>query len=220
MRKIGVAPTLNDFVRWTSQITDWLKTVTERFNLYRGTAYPSASEVPEGQWVFFHNTATGIVRVYTKINGVLTNVFGSANLGLGTAAFQDMNNMGVATFTGAVDFNSLATFNGRLTIANSEVMMPTFDSSASGSTIVLTTADRIWLNITPATKAAMTWRLPASPAQGQLVRICTDGQITATTFQDSAGVAANVKNAPTTLLAGQFCEFMYRTANTTWYRVG
>jgi hypothetical protein len=29
-----------------------------------------------------------------------------------------------------------------------------------------------------------------------------------------------VINAPATLAPGEFCEFMYRTANTSWYRIG
>jgi hypothetical protein len=94
-----------------------------------------------------------------------------------------------------------------------------FANVGTGGTVALTAPPRRYVN-TGAAKAALTFDLPASPVNGQTFEIATDNAITTVTVRDSAGVAGNVLNAPTTLAAGGFCKFEYRSSNTTWYRVG
>ncbi len=71
------------------------------------------------------------------------------------------------------------------------------------------------------TLAAGTITLPASPVDGQLVSINSTQTITALTVAASAG--KSIKNAPTALTisttAGQGYRYIYRSSNTTWYRL-
>ena len=71
MRRLGVSPKLGDFERKASSINDWLNTVGSRLNVYSGANDPVASEVPESQWIVYHNTTLNEVRVWTNIAGVM-----------------------------------------------------------------------------------------------------------------------------------------------------
>lgn len=75
------------------------------------------------------------------------------------------------------------------------------------------------------TIAAMTFVTPASTnlLNGQRLGLCTTQIVTTLTI--TAGSGTTVSNGPTALLvpvatgAGSCVEWIYRTANTTWYRV-
>lgn len=71
MRRLGVAPKTLDVERQTPALSDWFQTVTERANMYSGSADPAVSEVPENQWIVYRNTTSGEVRIWTNIAGVL-----------------------------------------------------------------------------------------------------------------------------------------------------
>lgn len=71
MRRLGVATKQQDFDRQSPTVDDWFKTATDRLNVYSGAADPSLSEVPENQWVIYHNTTLLEVRIWTNIAGVL-----------------------------------------------------------------------------------------------------------------------------------------------------
>jgi len=72
-----------------------------------------------------------------------------------------------------------------------------------------------------ATLATGTITMPAAPVDGQVVRIGSSQTITALTVSPNTG--QSIKNAPTiftvTLTGDQGYEFLYRAANTTWYRL-
>lgn len=68
------------------------------------------------------------------------------------------------------------------------------------------------------TLATLTVVLPASPVDTQRVRLGTSQIITALTLSPAA--AETVKNAPSSLTAGGSFEYIYRSANTTWYKIG
>jgi hypothetical protein len=111
-------------------------------------------------------------------------------------------------------------FSGLTTMNGGQVWGVVFGNPASGDTVAITAATRMYVNINPTTRAALTFNLPASPTNRQVVRISTDGAITALTVNDSAGVAANVLNAPTTLAVGEHCEFVYRNVVAKWIKCG
>lgn len=111
------------------------------------------------------------------------------------------------------------TFDGLTTMDGGQAWGIEFDNSASGSTVSIAATSRLFINIGAGTKAALTYRLP-SAVNKQVVRICTDGAITALTVADSGGTTGNVLNAPTTLAVGGFCEFAYRASSAKWYRCG
>jgi len=66
--------------------------------------------------------------------------------------------------------------------------------------------------------AAGTVTMPLSPSDWMTVTISTTQTITALTLSPNTG--QSVSNAITTLLAGGAASYLYRAADTTWYRVG
>lgn len=79
----------------------------------------------------------------------------------------------------------------------------------------------LYLVLEPAgTLATGTVTLPASPRDGLVVHLNTTQAITALTIVANAVPAGQViADAPTTLPIGGAVGFLYRAANTTWYRV-
>jgi len=68
MRRLGQSPKVESLDNINNN--GWFATVTERLNVYSGAADPTAAEIPENQWIVFHNTASGETRVWTNIAGV------------------------------------------------------------------------------------------------------------------------------------------------------
>ena len=73
------------------------------------------------------------------------------------------------------------------------------------------------LVINPAgTLATGTITMPASPADGMTIRFSSSQIITALTV--SANTGQSIVSAVTTLAAGGGAAYIYRLADTTWYR--
>lgn len=70
MRRLSTAPNAVEIKNNIQKTTDWTATVGERLNVYQGDADPDVSEIPENQWIVFHNTTAGEVRIWTNIAGV------------------------------------------------------------------------------------------------------------------------------------------------------
>lgn len=66
------------------------------------------------------------------------------------------------------------------------------------------------------TLATGTITMPASPSDGMTVRFSSSQIITALTV--SANTGQSIVSAVTTLAAGGGAAYIYRLANTTWYR--
>jgi hypothetical protein len=66
------------------------------------------------------------------------------------------------------------------------------------------------------TLATGTITMPALPADGMVVAFSSTQIITTLTV--SANVGQSIVNAVTTLAAGGGAKYIYRLANTTWYR--
>lgn len=67
--RIGIAPRIETFDAPPTNL--WLNGITSRCKLYEGIVDPVVSEVPENQWIVFHNTALSEVRIWTNVAGVL-----------------------------------------------------------------------------------------------------------------------------------------------------
>lgn len=69
MDRLGVPPKTQTFDVPPTNL--WFKIITDRMNVYSGAADPTVAEVPENQWIVFHNTALSEVRIWTNVAGVL-----------------------------------------------------------------------------------------------------------------------------------------------------
>jgi len=78
-----------------------------------------------------------------------------------------------------------------------------------------------WLLLDPAaTLASGSITLPSQPGDGQVVGTSTTQTITALTLSVQGAHQLAPGAAITTLAQGGFAEWMFRSANNTWYRVG
>jgi len=66
MRRLNVAPKDDDLLKYT-----WFQIATDRLNVYSGSSDPVASEIPENQWIVYHNTTSGEVRLWVNIGGAV-----------------------------------------------------------------------------------------------------------------------------------------------------
>lgn len=88
----------------------------------------------------------------------------------------------------------------------------------TGFSITASASDNVILLEPAGTLASGTVIMPASPKDKQVVRIATTATITALTV--SANTGQTLKGAVTTLAANGFASWIYRSTNTTWYRIG
>lgn len=99
--------------------------------------------------------------------------------------------------------------NGLLQSYDYQVLTTGFTYTFAAGTQVLV--------INPAgTLATGTITMPASPADGMTIRFSSSQIITALTV--SANTGQSIVSAVTTLAAGGGAAYIYRLANTTWYR--
>ena len=99
--------------------------------------------------------------------------------------------------------------NGLLQSYDYQVLTTGFTYTFAAGTQVLV--------INPAgTLATGTITMPASPADGMTIRFSSSQIITALTV--SANTGQSIVSAVTTLAAGSGAAYIYRLANTTWYR--
>jgi len=68
------------------------------------------------------------------------------------------------------------------------------------------------------TLATGTVIMPASPTDGMQVRVASTQIITALTM--SANTGQTLLNGLSAFTAGGFALYMYKSSNTTWYRIG
>jgi hypothetical protein len=96
-----------------------------------------------------------------------------------------------------------------------------YQTPATGFNITI--GNNIYTQILDPAGALLTGTLtmPSSPGDGQVVRITSTQSISTLTVSPNAG--QSIKNAPTSftvsLTGDQGYEFIYRAANTTWYRL-
>lgn len=126
--------------------------------------------------------------------------------------------------TNELDFSTASTKRAKFdTNGNFITLKATADQSKSLQTpttgFSITIADNIsTLILKPAgTLATGTITMPATPVDGQNVRITTSQIITALTLSPNSG--QSIIAAPTTLGVGQGVGYTYSSSDTTWYRL-
>lgn len=125
------------------------------------------------------------------------------SLGLGTIATQAANAVAITggTITGVTQIDVLEH------VAPTEAA--TVNATAGTNTLILEPASAL---------TDLTVNLPGTPTNGQRFTVAASGDgITNLTLGAGAGTIAG---AITTLAEDAFASYIYRTANTTWYRCG
>ena len=87
-----------------------------------------------------------------------------------------------------------------------------------GDSFTIDDGARNLVHIGTTTRATATIIMPASPVDGDTISFSFAGAITAVTHQASG--ADTLKVPLTTVAAGDFASWVYRTGTTTWYRCG
>jgi hypothetical protein len=88
---------------------------------------------------------------------------------------------------------------------------------SSGSTVAIAAGLTDYRILGSSTLAALTIQLPASPANGQAIRISSQVAITALTLHDGAGGTSDVQTPPTTLAAGWAFSVQWNAAAAAWW---
>lgn len=71
MSRLGVSPRAVDINKQGGGVDSWFRTVGDRFNVYSGTANPTTGQVPQGQWIIYHNSTLGETRIWANVGGTL-----------------------------------------------------------------------------------------------------------------------------------------------------
>jgi hypothetical protein len=151
-----------------------------------------------------------IVTTKGTASTILMQINGATRLNIGNAlitAQVSLSSNGTITGTTAVSTS------GRLQLQGTQAVTPT----NGGSTTITTNICRLVINVS-GTIATHTFTLPASTINdGTVIKImCGSGTITALTL--NAGSGNTIVGAITTITAGGFAEYTYRSADAIWYR--
>lgn len=93
-----------------------------------------------------------------------------------------------------------------------------FDTPAAAGTVTIGSRVSVSVIDPAGTIASLTITLPASPQDKQRIRVGSSQIVTVLTV--NAAGAETVKDPVTSLAAGGTFEYIYRSANTTWYKIG
>jgi hypothetical protein len=88
---------------------------------------------------------------------------------------------------------------------------------SSGSTIAIASGVSDYRILGSTTLAALTVELPASPANGQTIRVSSQVAITALALRDAAGGTSDVQTPPTTLIAGGGFSAQWNAGASVWW---
>ena len=94
----------------------------------------------------------------------------------------------------------------------------TYNVPSTGFSLTYGAGVQVLLLEPAGTLATGTVTMPASPADGDRVKLATTQTITALTLSPNTG--QSIVNAVTTLAANGFVEYIYRLSSTKWYRIG
>lgn len=164
------------------------------YNVANANAWTTAANFNVTSTTASTSTTTGALTVGGGV-GVVGNVYAAEYFGSGAGltALPTSNLAGPEIDTSKVDLVPTTGFSQ--TVAN------------SCSTLLLKPAG---------TLATGTVKMPASPADGQLVNVISSQ--TVTTLTVSANTSQSIVNAPTTITATTPFTMIYDLASTTWYR--
>lgn len=91
-------------------------------------------------------------------------------------------------------------------------------STATSGTVTLSADTPLLIHEPGSTVSALTIQFPASPQDGQVLRMSFVSAVTTLTWTPSSGTTIAI--APGNPSAGSIYTFVYRTATTKWYRIG
>lgn len=90
-----------------------------------------------------------------------------------------------------------------------------YSAPATGATVAISVPNTSLVVEPAGLLAALTINMPPTPADGDDVRISSTQAVTALTLG-----GGTIVGAITALAVGSFAQYVYRAANTSWYRIG
>ncbi|HXC56114.1 MAG TPA: DUF2793 domain-containing protein [Rhizomicrobium sp.] len=137
--------------------------------------------------------------------------------GTSSGSRMDVRLVANGTITTALTFSFFG--DGRIQPTGAYVDLSySYQTPATGFSITVANAAGRLLLDPAGTLATGTLTMPAAPKDGQVLRLASTRAITALTHAPNTGQTLN--GALTTLAANGFAEYVYRAANTAWYRTG
>ena len=103
-------------------------------------------------------------------------------------------------------------------LSGSAVESIEYQTPLTGFSLTIGNQTNIFVLDPAGTLAAGAITMPAKPADNQIIRIASTAIITSLTVSPNAG--QTLKGAFVTLAANGFASFVFRAANSTWYRTG
>lgn len=94
----------------------------------------------------------------------------------------------------------------------------TYNAPAAAASITIANGAQALVLDPAGTIATLTVTLAPAPKDGESVIISSSQIVTTLTLSPNAG--QTISNAATSLTAGGSCRYLYRAANTKWYRIG
>jgi hypothetical protein len=88
---------------------------------------------------------------------------------------------------------------------------------SSGGTVAIGAGISDYRILGSSALAALTIELPASPINGQTVRVSSKVTITALTLKDGSGATSDLQTPPTTLAAGTAFSAQWNAATSLWW---
>lgn len=158
------------------------------------------------------DTNVGITATTKGTGAMLLQVGGTTRVNIGNASITLVVS---TTCNASLTANTAIISGGRMMEQGAQNTTPT----NGGSTPILTTVSVV--NIDPAgVIASHTYTLPASTLNDGTVITLTCGQNGVTALTLNGGDGTTVVGAITTISAGQFAKYRYRSSTATYYRIG
>lgn len=131
--------------------------------------------------------------------------------------------MGELQSPGVVQVGSVTSGNAAQWIGNNTVIdggplnTMTFATIASGGSSVIPDGNRFYIIGNGSLILAMSLTMPPNPVDTQRVTVSSKSAVTS--FTMSANTGQTLYGGLTTILGGGFATWIYRAADTSWYRI-
>jgi hypothetical protein len=173
----------------------------------------AAATSQPGAYTVYSPNASGTVLIWNQWRSVVANATAGSE-----ASSMIFSTRVAGSFVDVVTIDSSGNLVNQKGVADASY---SYQTPATGFSITIGAGVRTLVLDPAGTLATGTITMPASPVDGQEIRISSSQNITALTVSANAG--QSIKNAPTAFTVSttgqQGYAFIYRASNTTWYRL-